>query len=183
MLINIHVRNKIARLADADVCVVCGNKGYVVKFDFDEEWDVDSVKTAIFKWNGEYEEVPFTGTECPIPPIHNARLFHIGVYSGDIRTSTDALVPARRSTRCGKGVHHEPPEDVYDKLVQMIEDGKVQGNPGITPHIGVNGTWFIGDEDTGVKAEGADYVITQKDKEDITRAVLASLPTWNGGEY
>lgn len=33
------------------------------------------------------------------------------------------------------------------------------------------------------KFDGSDYVITQKDKEDITRAVLASLPTWSGGEY
>lgn len=30
------------------------------------------------------------------------------------------------------------------------------GADGITPHIGDNGNWFIGDTDTGVKAEGKD---------------------------
>ena len=29
-----------------------------------------------------------------------------------------------------------------------------KGNPGITPHIGGNGNWWIGDTDTGVQAEG-----------------------------
>lgn len=33
------------------------------------------------------------------------------------------------------------------------EDGQ-DGKDGITPHIGENGNWFIGDIDTGVKAEG-----------------------------
>ena len=28
----------------------------------------------------------------------------------------------------------------------------LQGEPGITPHIGENGNWFIGEEDTGIKA-------------------------------
>ena len=37
------------------------------------------------------------------------------------------------------------------------KDGKdgVDGQDGITPHIGTNGNWFIGDVDTDVKAEGA----------------------------
>lgn len=36
-------------------------------------------------------------------------------------------------------------------------DGKLIagiGNDGITPHIGDNGNWFLGDEDTGVHAQG-----------------------------
>ena len=33
-----------------------------------------------------------------------------------------------------------------------------KGEPGITPHIGDNGNWFIGDEDTGVKSEGRDGI-------------------------
>lgn len=31
-----------------------------------------------------------------------------------------------------------------------------KGADGITPHIGENGNWYIGDVDTGVKAEGQD---------------------------
>lgn len=32
--------------------------------------------------------------------------------------------------------------------------GRVRGNDGITPHIGGNGNWFVGDQDTGVAAGG-----------------------------
>lgn len=40
--------------------------------------------------------------------------------------------------------------------IEPDENGNVnvEGNDGITPHIGDNGNWWIGDEDTGVKAEG-----------------------------
>lgn len=33
-----------------------------------------------------------------------------------------------------------------------------QGEPGITPHIGINNHWYIGDKDTGVSAKGQDGV-------------------------
>lgn len=35
------------------------------------------------------------------------------------------------------------------------EDGE-DGKDGVTPHIGANGNWYIGEEDTKIKAEGAD---------------------------
>jgi hypothetical protein len=72
---------------------------------------------------------------------------------------------------------------VAESIRKDADDGKFDGESGITPHIGENGNWWIGEEDTGVRAEGANYVFTQQDKEDITRSVLASLPTWSGGEY
>ena len=46
------------------------------------------------------------------------------------------------------------------------------GADGRTPHIGANGNWFIGDEDTGVAA-----------KAPAVADVLAALPTWDGGSY
>jgi hypothetical protein len=62
---------------------------------------------------------------------------------------------------------------------------------GITPHIGENGNWYIGKEDTGINAEGKDgYTpvkgkdyFTEAEKSDMVQSVLNSLPTWNGGIY
>jgi hypothetical protein len=183
MIIDVQVRNKIAKHVDGSSCVVCGNSDYTVRFDFDEEWDANGVKTAIFKWGGEYAEVSFTGTECPIPKIYDTTLLWVGVFAGDIRTSTDAIVPAKKSALCGKGVHHEPPEDVYNQLIALIDNSLVKGDDGITPHIGENGNWYIGDEDTGIPAEGKEYVLTETDKSEMVQSVLNSLPTWNGGIY
>ncbi len=55
------------------------------------------------------------------------------------------------------------------------EDGK-DGVDGKTPYIGENGNWWIGDEDTGVKAEGKDGV----DGEDLT-ACAHSFSGWEIG--
>lgn len=50
-----------------------------------------------------------------------------------------------------------------------VEDGEFNGADGITPHI-ENGYWHIGEENTGVRAEGLDgndYIITEQDKTEI----------------
>lgn len=36
----------------------------------------------------------------------------------------------------------------------------LEGEDGISPHIGDNGNWFIGEEDTGVAAGGSDTDLT-----------------------
>ena len=43
----------------------------------------------------------------------------------------------------------------YDEwLEELLETAK--GKDGVTPHIGQNGNWYIGETDTGVKAEASD---------------------------
>lgn len=70
-------------------------------------------------------------------------------------------------------------------------DTGATGADGITPHVGSNGNWFIGDNDTGIPAtgpagfspaRGTDYW-TNADKEEMVNSVLAALPTWTGGSY
>lgn len=74
------------------------------------------------------------------------------------------------------------------------------GEDGITPHIGDNGNWFIGETDTGVAAQGetgatgatgeagadgytpvrgTDYW-TDEDKAEIVAATVAALPVYEG---
>lgn len=74
------------------------------------------------------------------------------------------------------------------------------GEDGITPHIGDNGNWFIGETDTGVAAQGetgatgatgeagadgytpvrgTDYW-TEADKAEIVAATVAALPVYEG---
>lgn len=53
---------------------------------------------------------------------------------------------------------------------------------GITPHIGENGNWFIGETDTGVRAQGDDYVLTDADKVEIAElaADMVDVPESGG---
>lgn len=45
--------------------------------------------------------------------------------------------------------------DVFDRRAQQQQQ-QVKGEDGLTPYIGTNGNWFIGNVDTGVPAKGQD---------------------------
>lgn len=119
--IKIKVRDKIAKQSDREV-YVCGNSDFTVAFSFDAEWDAYTAKTARFKYNGVFQDVPFTGNVCPMPIISNTNTIQIGVYAGDLHTTTAANVMARKSILCGDGTHDAPPEDVYNKIMELLND-------------------------------------------------------------
>lgn len=107
-IIHIAVQDKIATKTDRTV-YICGNSDFVIDFDFDEEWDDYPEKTARFKHNGEYADVEFSGSRCPVPRITNTYFFEVGVYAGDLRTTTPARVPAKKSILCGDDIPAVPP--------------------------------------------------------------------------
>ena len=100
---------------------VCDNDDYVVRFQFDAEWDGYEHKTARFVTENGYTDVLFTGTECTMPPLANVQWVEVGVYAGDLKTSTPAYISIDRSILCGdNAVHPEPPEDVYNQLLGRL---------------------------------------------------------------
>lgn len=119
--LNIKVRNKIAaQTGKAEY--VCGNSDYIAVFDLDSEWDAYDTKTARFSYNGSYTNVVFDGNQCPVPVITDTHCFRIGVYAGDLHTTTAARVPCRKSILCGGGSHVAPSEDVYNQLMQRMSE-------------------------------------------------------------
>lgn len=72
------------------------------------------------------------------------------VYSVDISTGAVSMLDAA-------AVFGEQFSSViYEALAQAKASGEFDGADGITPHIGANGNWFIGDTDTGKPSRGAD---------------------------
>lgn len=71
-------------------------------------------------------------------------------------TSTYADVYFKTSIKDGTGNPAEPPEDVYAQLTELVESGILKGDDGLTPYVGSNNNWWIGDIDTGVLARGTD---------------------------
>lgn len=116
---NITVRNKIATKTD-NMAYVCGNSDYVINFTFDGEWDVYDTKTARFVHNGQHTDVVFTGNQCNVPVITNTYAFHVGVFAGDLHTTTAARVPCRKCILCGSGAPADPAPDVYDQLMERM---------------------------------------------------------------
>lgn len=118
--IKIFVKNRVAR-ADTTP-YVCGNTDYRLVFDFDEEWSEYDAKTARFAKESGYEDVIFIGNECPIPATSDTYYIYVGVYAGDLRTTTPARVACRKSILCGSGLPDPPSPDVYAQIIEMLND-------------------------------------------------------------
>lgn len=118
-VIDVTVRDKVATAAK-DARLVCGNSDYIIAFNFDEEWAAYETKTARFSYSGTYQDVVFTGTECPVPVIQNTIVCAIGVYAGDLHTTTPAYVPCKKSILCGNGAPADPPDDVYAQIMELL---------------------------------------------------------------
>ena len=174
----IDIADKIATYRKRTGAIICGNNDYQVKFTFDSDWDAYTKKTARFIWNGQYVDVDFTGNVCPAPMIQNTEQVSVGVYAGDLCTTTPAVIDCKKSILCsGVPASDEMREQYVDEAkaaADRAEDaaeraeeaaeraeaggGGGGGGGGITPHIGENGNWWIGKTDTGVKAEGKDGI-------------------------
>lgn len=126
-IINITVKNKIAMRTN-DTIYVCGNSDFVLAFDFDEEWNEFFTKTARFIYGGQYQDIIFQGNQCPVPVISNAYNINVGVFAGDLRTTTPAHISAKKSILCGNGSPAAPPEDVYAQIMDLLN--KLNGDIG-----------------------------------------------------
>lgn len=121
MYITINVKNKIAALQD-DTLIINGNSDYVIKFDFDAEWDAYETKTARFVTARGYTDVVFSGDEVAVPVITDAISVRVGVYAGNLRTTTPAVIFCRRCITDGSGSPADPAPDVYAQLMELLNE-------------------------------------------------------------
>ena len=98
--LHINVRNKIATSQKREGAIVCGNNSYQIKFTFDDEWSAYEKKTARFIFGGRFEDVEFTGDTCPVPILSGVTLCKLGVYAGDLCTTTPAFIECKYSILC-----------------------------------------------------------------------------------
>lgn len=123
MNIPIVIENKIATLA-TPINIVCGNSDYTMTFTFDNEWSAEPVKTARFVYRRAgkkfYQEVVFSGDTIDVPVLSGISFVLVGVYAGDLRTTTPAVIGCEKSILCDTGKHEEPEEDVYNQIIELI---------------------------------------------------------------
>lgn len=119
-IINITVKNKIAQNPTKEI--ICGNSDYVIYFDFDEEWAEHTVKTARFSFNNSYIDVVFEGNKVNAPVISNTFTCAVGVFAGDLRTTTPAVIRCQKSILCEGGVPAAPTDDVYAQIIDKLGD-------------------------------------------------------------
>ena len=100
MILNVDVVNKIATFQKRGGCIVCGNSDYQIRFTFDSEWSEFPTKTARFITNGQFTDVDFTGDYCAVPILYDTTEVEVGVYAGELKTTTSAFIGCYRSILC-----------------------------------------------------------------------------------
>ena len=148
----LYITDRNIRVYNADN-QISYNSDYIAEFRFDEEWN-GKVKTARFIQNGEYFDIVLADDRCEIPPLKTG-FVRVGVFT-DSMTSTYVDVYYKTSIKDRTGNPAEPTEDVYAQLIALIESGILKGEDGLTPYVGENNNWWIGDIDIGVLARGTD---------------------------
>jgi len=121
----INIRGRIAEYTEKEK-FICYNSGYMLRFTFDSEWDSYTAKTAQVRYLTEEDgwvkhDIVFSGTDCPLPVIPKADALYVGVYAGNIRTSTEALIPCFPSALSEEGAPATPPEDVYGQIMEKMD--------------------------------------------------------------
>lgn len=125
--ISVKVREKIAQAVGTPE-IVCGNSDYVITFDFDSEWRGYDTKTARFvRCNlktGQivHTDVVFEGNSVTAPVLYDTAAVAVGVYAGDIHTTTPARIPCARCITDGEPEHEDPDPDVYAQILAYLEE-------------------------------------------------------------
>jgi len=160
MNISISVTNRIARISGPQQ-IICGNSDYVAVFTFDAEWNDYADKTARFQYfrdgKFEYVDVTFTGSSCAMPVLTDIDRVEIGVFSGEIRTTTPAVVPCCRCVTDIPAIGYEMPDDPYNDIMDMVQEAL---NP--SPESGDDEYFIVTAEGDYVTTSEGDYVIAKE---------------------
>lgn len=146
--------------------VIAWNTGYIINFDFDEDWeDLKTIKIVNDKGD-TISDTLFSGNSVEIPKIYNTGYIGIGIYAGDLKSTTPLIISCQKSILDYDGSPIPPSDDVYNKIMDLLNgiyNGETGGGGGTskTPYIGDNGNWYEWDAnmlsyvDTGVSAGGS----------------------------
>lgn len=118
--VKIAIKNRVPILISQPLSI-CENSDIKIDIDFDDEWDEYSEKTLRLVFNDKtYEDVIFTGNEVILPIVHNATNVNVGVFAGNLITSTPVQIGYVKSIRSFNAEHRPPRPDVYDQLMAQL---------------------------------------------------------------
>lgn len=125
--IRIAVRDKIAA-AEGLPEIVCGNGDYTLVFEFDAEWTPYRTKTARFFWydipsgTPRMTELLFDGSAVTAPVMRDTHAVAVGVYAGDLHTTSSAWIPCRQAITDMVPFPDDPPPELAAQLLSYLRD-------------------------------------------------------------
>ncbi len=117
----INIKDKLPVLVDRNAAIVGANSDYMLRFEFDDNWQDGEKDVYIIRANGYVLEPLKTKNDTVmLPPLYdiNGRSHVlVGVRQGDIKTSRACTVP------------------LYPAITDSIEDDAVQPEPSLWEDI------------------------------------------------
>ena len=114
--------------------------------------------------NKKLKTIQFPGLSdtYTVPQVENGANNNVAVLDGagnvkdsSIELSKVAKIDEVNELISGKLDADKLPEAINDALAQAKASGEFDGADGITPTIGANGNWYLGNTDTGKPSRGA----------------------------
>lgn len=127
--LTIKIRNK--RPIYDHEAIVCGNSDYVVRWDLDEEWAEYAAKTMrVVCFDGTTHDVVFTGDTVALPIITVPGAILVGIYAGDLHSTTSAVWLAQPSIYTKGGTPVSPPRKCVCTAYGNAKGRQDQGSQG-----------------------------------------------------
>lgn len=125
MQFDFKVENKILTPLNGEQAVIADNSDYSVHFVFDDEW-ASKTKTVRFVNGKNYVDVILPEDNTVFIPIEimSPPVISLGVYAGDLHTTSCAKLKCRTSILTAEGTPAEPRENVYSQLVSCYDEVK-----------------------------------------------------------
>ena len=122
-----YVKNKIIQLDKKTIPIdeppVSYNKGYEAKFIFDEEWD-GLVKTVRFVNGNKHKDVILENDSCEFPIDIMGSVVEVGVFAGDLKSTTSSYVVFLPSILEHFGIPVDPTPEIYMQVMRLIQEIK-----------------------------------------------------------
>ena len=179
-ILHVTVSRCVATYSQRDGYIICGNSGYKIQFTFDSEWDDKPVRVARFISCGKPRDIVFVGSTVSVPVMHNTDRVMVGVFSGNLQTTTSAVIPCKRSVLCPNGSPPDPAPDVYAQIIDLLNSG-YSGGGAATIEVGpieptVPCLWF----NTSQQMGGAEAALLSLSSDVDTDGPIAEV---NGVDY
>ena len=123
--IHVSVRDGEAFQTD-HTTYIAGDGEFWVAFDLDEGWSGYPAKVARFQTESGYQDVMFRGERCHVPVFTYAQKLEVGLYAGNVRTTTPARIFVRPGIRSVWGAPEDPEPNVFDQLLDRFEESDLK---------------------------------------------------------
>ena len=121
--IRVIIRERRAQV-DGGPVIICGNSDYTITFDFDSDWSAAGTRTARFVYvkagRVQHEDVVLVGSTVNVPVLSEVSFVHVGVFEGELCTTTPARISCQKSILCGSGELYEPTPDEYHQIMALF---------------------------------------------------------------